>query len=100
MDSPPKQACVALPVVHLTCCQITDKANQQDPSKAAEIYSCPVYASRISAREPIFEMDVKKEGISSYRWSLRGLLNTYLILVDIKFDSTLIIYISIGLETT
>jgi dynein heavy chain len=76
MDSPPKQACVALPVVHLTCCQITDKANQQDPSKAAEIYSCPVYASRISAREPIFEMDVKKEGISSYRWSLRGLSAT------------------------
>ncbi|XP_052089132.1 uncharacterized protein LOC127725852 isoform X10 [Mytilus californianus] len=76
MDSPPKQACVALPVVHLTCCQITDKANQQDPSKAAEIYSCPVYASRISAREPIFEMEVKKEGISSYRWALRGLSAT------------------------
>lgn len=75
-DAPPRSGFATLPVVHLTCWPMSDKPVLQDPNRAAETYQCPVYPSRIAARESIMEMDVRREGISASRWALRGLSAT------------------------
>ncbi len=73
VDQPPRHACAALPVVHLTCWPQGEKPILQDPARAAEVYSCPVYQSRISRGGPILELDLAHSGIPSQRWALRGL---------------------------
>ncbi|XP_060567478.1 dynein axonemal heavy chain 5-like [Ruditapes philippinarum] len=75
-DAPPRSGYATLPVVHLTCWPANEKPILQDSNRAAETYQCPVYASRIATREPIMELDVRREGIPSARWSLRGLSAT------------------------
>lgn len=75
-DAPPRSGYATLPVVHLTCVLMSEKPALQDPNRAAETYQCPVYPSRIAARESIMEMDVRREGISASRWALRGLSAT------------------------
>ncbi|OWF37572.1 Dynein heavy chain 5, axonemal [Mizuhopecten yessoensis] len=72
-DTPPRSGFSSLPVVHVNCYPINEKPLLQDPVKAAEVYQCPVYASRLSKREPIMEMDFKREGYPATRWALRGL---------------------------
>ena len=72
-DAPPRAGYSSLPVVHVNCYPINDKPLLQDPVRAAEVFQCPVYASRFSKRDPIMEMDFKREGYQSTRWSLRGL---------------------------
>ncbi|KAL4232681.1 hypothetical protein ACF0H5_007369 [Mactra antiquata] len=75
-DAPPRSGYATLPVVHLTCWPCNEKPIMQDNNRAAETYQCPVYASRIATRDPIMELDVRREGIPSARWSLRGLSAT------------------------
>ncbi|XP_053397319.1 dynein axonemal heavy chain 5-like isoform X6 [Mercenaria mercenaria] len=75
-DAPPRSGYATLPVVHLTCWPANEKPILQDSNRAAETYQCPVYASRIATRDPIMELDVRREGIPSARWSLRGLSAT------------------------
>ncbi|XP_052807484.1 dynein axonemal heavy chain 5-like isoform X7 [Mya arenaria] len=75
-DAPPKSGYATLPVVHLTCWPSNEKPLLQDSNRAAENYQCPVYASRIATREQIMELDVRREGIPSTRWALRGLSAT------------------------
>lgn len=75
-DAPPRSGYATLPVVHLTCWPVNEKPIMQDSNRAAETYQCPVYASRIATRDPIMELDVRREGIPSARWSLRGLSAT------------------------
>ena len=66
-----------LPVIHLTSWPAADKPILQDPSKAAESFSCPLYQSRIYRQgDPILEIDLGHAGISSSRWALRGLAAT------------------------
>ena len=48
----------------------------QEPTKSNETYQCPVFASRIAPREPIFEIDLRHENIPATRWALRGLSAT------------------------
>ncbi|KAK3577475.1 hypothetical protein CHS0354_032326 [Potamilus streckersoni] len=75
-DAPPRSGYATLPVVHLTCVLMSEKPALQDPNRAAETYQCPVYPSRIAARESVMEIDVRREGISASRWALRGLSAT------------------------
>ena len=75
-DAPPRSGYATLPVVHLTCWPQHEKPLLQDGNRATETYQCPVYPSRISTREPIMEMDVRREGIAATRWALRGLSAT------------------------
>lgn len=75
-DTPPRTGCAALPVVHLTCWPASDKPSGQDSTRASETYQCPVYHSRIAPREVVMELDVRREGIPSTRWALRGLSAT------------------------
>ncbi|XP_041355189.1 dynein gamma chain, flagellar outer arm-like isoform X3 [Gigantopelta aegis] len=76
LDGPPRTSCASLPVVHVTCHPLSDKPSLQEPNRAAETFSCPVYHSRIAPRDSVFEMDVRREGIPSTRWALRGLSAT------------------------
>ncbi|KAL5010133.1 hypothetical protein ScPMuIL_012438 [Solemya velum] len=75
-DAPPRSGYATLPVVHLTCVPCVEKTFVQDATKATETYQCPVYPSRIAMRDPILEMDLRREGISATRWALRGLSAT------------------------
>lgn len=75
-DAPPRSGYATLPVVHLTCWPANEKPILQDSNRASETYQCPVYASRIATRETIMELDVRREGIPSTRWALRGLSAT------------------------
>ena len=75
-DAAPRHSCTALPVIHLTCWPASEKPILQDPIRAAEVYACPVYQSRISQRETIMELDVTHTGIQATRWALRGLSAT------------------------
>jgi len=72
-DVAPRIGYSSLPVVHVNCYPINDKPILADPVKAVEVYQCPVYASRFSKREPIMEMDFKRDGYPATRWALRGL---------------------------
>ena len=76
VDAPPKHTCVNLPVIHITCWPQSEKPILQDPVRSAEWYSCPVYQSRLCAREPVFELDVGHVNIPATRWALRGLSAT------------------------
>lgn len=77
MDSPPKSPGYAtIPVVQLYCIPANEKPTVLDPTKAYETYQCPVYPSRIAPRDPILEMDVRRENIPATRWALRGLSAT------------------------
>ena len=69
-------SCTALPVVHVTCWPQSDKPLLQDGQRASEVYSCPVYQSRIAPRESIFELDLWHTGVSSTKWALRSLSAT------------------------
>ncbi|ESO89151.1 hypothetical protein LOTGIDRAFT_229063 [Lottia gigantea] len=75
-DAPPRTSCATLPVVHLTCLPVTEKHGAQDSTKSYETYQCPVYNSRIASRDPVMEMDVRREGVAASRWALRGLSAT------------------------
>ncbi|KAK6187606.1 hypothetical protein SNE40_005595 [Patella caerulea] len=75
-DAPPRFSCASLPVVHVTCLPLSDKPQAQDSTKAYETYQCPIYHSRMASREPVMEMDVRREGIPASRWALRGLSAT------------------------
>lgn len=76
LDSPPRHGCTALPVVHITCHPVSEKPILQDPQKAADTFSCPVYHSRTASKNPVMEIDVRRENILATRWSLRGLSAT------------------------
>ncbi|XP_059166583.1 dynein axonemal heavy chain 8-like [Physella acuta] len=75
-DLPPRSGCAALPVVHITCWPINDKPALLDSTRASETYQCPVYHSRLTRQEVVLEMDVRREGVPSSRWALRGLAAT------------------------
>ncbi|XP_067674368.1 uncharacterized protein [Haliotis asinina] len=75
-DTPPRTGCASLPVVHVTCWPVNEKPLLQDSTRASETYQCPVYHSRIASREPVMEMDVRREGIPATRWAFRGLSAT------------------------
>lgn len=84
-DTPPKgtgaqaaspMSCTALPVVHLTCWPQSEKPLLQDSQRATEVYSCPVYQSRIAPRDTIFELDLWHTGIPASKWALRSLSAT------------------------
>ncbi|KAI8520697.1 hypothetical protein Bbelb_004510 [Branchiostoma belcheri] len=74
LDTPPKSGPSTLPVIHVTCVPQSDKLT--DPVKAAETYQCPCYISRTNCREPVLTLDVRHDGITATRWSLRGLAGT------------------------
>ncbi|XP_066278010.1 uncharacterized protein [Branchiostoma lanceolatum] len=74
LDTPPKSGPSALPVIHITCVPQSDKLT--DPVKAAETYQCPCYISRTNCKEPVLTLDVRHDGITATRWSLRGLAGT------------------------
>ncbi|XP_023932050.1 dynein heavy chain 8, axonemal-like [Lingula anatina] len=76
LDLPPKHGCTPLPVVHITCWPQSEKPNIQDPTRAAETYACPLFHSRTAPRDPIMEIDVRRENIPATRWALRGLSAT------------------------
>lgn len=73
VDQPSRNLCSSLPVLHVTCWNKSDKPVLQDSNKANELYSCPVYSSRLARNNPILHVDVRKESIPSARWPLRGL---------------------------
>ncbi|XP_052708586.1 uncharacterized protein LOC128183562 isoform X10 [Crassostrea angulata] len=70
-DQASRQGYAPLPVLHLQCYPVNEKPALQEPS-----FQCPLYASRIAPRDPIMEIDIKKEGIPPMRWALRGLTAT------------------------
>ncbi|KAM4694307.1 uncharacterized protein O3C94_004765 [Discoglossus pictus] len=76
VDSPPKQSLNILPVIHLQCLSMSEKSGFSDSPKGSETYSCPVYLSSTSARDPVFSIDIHKDNIPASRWSLRGLKAT------------------------
>ncbi|KAF6038218.1 hypothetical protein EB796_003489 [Bugula neritina] len=76
IDAPPRHGCTALPVIHVTCWPLSEKPSMQDPVKVNETYQCPVFPSRLTAREPIFEIDLRHDSIPATRWALRGLSAT------------------------
>ncbi|XP_069461306.1 uncharacterized protein [Ambystoma mexicanum] len=76
LDSSPKQSASLLPVVHLHCLPMSEKIGVNDPLKASDAYSCPVYISSTSPRDPVLQLDVQKENVPSSRWSLRGMKAT------------------------
>ncbi|XP_068137634.1 dynein axonemal heavy chain 5-like isoform X2 [Hyperolius riggenbachi] len=76
MDSPQKQTLNPLPVIHVQCLPISEKCGINDVPKVSDVYTCPVYLSSTSVKDPVFTLDIHKENIASSRWALRGMKAT------------------------
>ncbi|XP_071801693.1 uncharacterized protein [Asterias amurensis] len=75
-DTPPRHGPTPLPIVHIMCMPQSEKPALNDPQKAAETFNCPVYPTRVSARDPVFTMDVRHDNVSATKWALRGMAAT------------------------
>ena len=75
-DTPPRHGPTPLPIVHIMCMPQSEKPALNDPQKAVETFNCPVYPTRVSARDPVFTMDVRHDNVSATKWALRGMAAT------------------------
>ncbi|GAB1604755.1 dynein axonemal heavy chain 5 isoform X2 [Argonauta hians] len=55
-----------LPVIHVYCSQ----------KKRENIYSCPVYRSRVNVNKPLLSIDIYKENTPTTHWSLQAIMAT------------------------
>ncbi|CAK8694917.1 unnamed protein product [Clavelina lepadiformis] len=77
LDVPPKHGPASLPVIHVTFTTETAKyGTGSEVSKPIDYYSCPVFVTCTSTRDPVLELDVYRESVPSSRWALRGLTAT------------------------
>ncbi|XP_033124639.1 dynein heavy chain 8, axonemal-like [Anneissia japonica] len=74
-DLAPRHGPTPLPIIHIICIPASEKQIVTEPTRY-ETFSCPVYPTRVSPREPVFLMDVRHDSIPPSRWSLRGLAAT------------------------
>ncbi len=78
MDQPvkSKDGYMSMPVIHLTCWPESEKPLLNDPSKAQDLYKCPVFANRKERNESILEIDLYHSGVPPQKWAMRGVCCT------------------------
>ncbi|XP_071954985.1 uncharacterized protein [Antedon mediterranea] len=74
-DIAPRHGPTPLPIIHIVCIPASEKPAASELVRY-ETFSCPVYPTRVSPREPVFLMDVRHDNIPPSRWALRGLAAT------------------------